>query len=291
MTDFSERKNTPLPEHQGALLELLREFDRVCRGLDIPYMLFAGTLLGAVRHKGFIPWDDDLDIILAREHYERFLREGESFLNGERFFLQKEFGAHWPMPFSKLRLNNTACIERYIPRDPLTHQGVYIDIFPLDDLCDRPFMRKVQFAASKVVIAQCLDRRGYLTDSFGKKLFMLVCRLLPRKAPGCIARGGDKNTQMVHCFFGAASKYEKSVFPRAWFSETAEMPFEDGVFTVPSAWDEILTTLYGDYMTPLPEGKRGVKVHAEFVDLNRSYEEYAGMQKTMTFKEYTRSIR
>ena len=66
--------------HQKALLTLLQEFDRVCKALDIPYVLFAGTMLGAVRHQGFIPWDDDLDVMMLRPDYERFLREAEALL-------------------------------------------------------------------------------------------------------------------------------------------------------------------------------------------------------------------
>lgn len=93
--------------HQQALHTLLVEFDRVCRALEIPYVLYAGTLLGAVRHQGFIPWDDDLDVLMLREDYDRFLREAPGVLDTETFFLQKEFSDHWPLFFSKLRLNGT----------------------------------------------------------------------------------------------------------------------------------------------------------------------------------------
>ena len=79
-----------LEEHQGALYELLLEFDRVCKKLGISYTLFSGTLLGAVRHKGFIPWDDDLDVAMLREDYEKFLKHCDDILNKEKFFLQKE---------------------------------------------------------------------------------------------------------------------------------------------------------------------------------------------------------
>ena len=96
---------------------------------------------------------------------------------------------------------------------------------------------------------------------------------------------------MVHSFFGAPSRYEKSVYPREWFTETVQLPFEDGHFPVSAHYDELLTTLYGDYMTPTPPEERGRKVHGEIVDLERSYSEYAGIQKKLTFDEYSRSIR
>lgn len=91
--------------------------------------------------------------------------------------------------------------------------------------------------------------------------------------------------------FGASSRYERSIYPREWFTETVLLPFEDGEFPVSAHYDELLTTLYGDYMTPTPVEKRGQKVHAEIVDLERSYTEYIGVQKQMKFKEYSRSIR
>ena len=105
--EHTEIIGATLSQHQQALRSLLEEFDRVCKKLNISYMLFAGTMLGAVRHQGFIPWDDDLDVIMLRRDYERFLKDAPTVLNEERFFLQKEFSEHWPLFFSKLRLNGT----------------------------------------------------------------------------------------------------------------------------------------------------------------------------------------
>lgn len=286
------KRDRNLCAHQRALLQMLHEVDRICRKYGIQYMLFAGTALGAVRHGGFIPWDDDIDVIMLRPEYERFLALAVDELDSNTYYLQREFSEHWPMFFAKLRKNGTACIERYIPRDPLTHQGIYIDIFPCDNLSDVPVKRRCQFLASKAVIAQSLYRRGYLTDNLGKKLAMQLSRCLSMKALWTYATDKAKNeSRMVHSFFGASSRYEKSTYPREWFTETTLLPFEDGVFPVSAYYDEMLTMLYGDYMTPTPVGQRGQKVHAEIVDLERSYTEYAGIQKQMEFKEYTRSIR
>lgn len=287
----AESGGTPLARYQRALFCLLREFDRVCRKYNIRYTLFAGTALGAVRHRGFIPWDDDVDVVLSRPEYERFLALAPGEL-GEEYYLQKEFSAHWPMFFSKLRKNNTTCLERYTPRDLACHQGIYIDIFPCDNLADGPLARRAQFAASKIVIAKALDRRGYDTDSRKKKLFIRLCRLLPGGGPiRFVRRDGDRGSRMVHTFFGGASRYEKNIYPRQWFQETVELPFEDGSFPVSAHYDELLTRLYGDYRTLPPPEARGRKVHGEFVDLERSYELYRGKRENMTFQEYSRSIR
>ena len=284
--------NANLRAHQLLLLEMLKEVDQICKKHDISYSLFAGSALGAIRHQGFIPWDDDLDIVMLRKDYERFLAIAETELDPEQYFLQKEFSEHWPMFFSKLRKNGTACIERQRPKDRLMHQGIYIDIFPCDNLSDRGFVRKLQFLASKIVIAKSLDRRGYLTDSRVKKAFIRVCRCLPQKPLWrFVIRRGDEKSEMVHTFFGGASRYEKNIYPRAWMENTIRVPFETGEYPVSQDYDALLTVLYGDYMTPLPEEERGCKVHGEIVDLEHSYEMYWGIQENMQFSEYTRSIR
>ena len=278
-------------DHQQALVVLLREFDRVCKALDIPYVLFAGTMLGAVRHRGFIPWDDDLDVMMLREDYDRFLREADTVLDREKFFLQKEFSAHWPMFFSKLRLNGTTCLEKYHPRDPEIHQGVYMDIFPCDAAFGSKTGRKLQFLASKVVIAKALDKRGYDTDSKMKKLFIAMCRVLPMKPFLALTRGGSRNSGVGHSFLGGASGYGKNVYPKRYFEERTEVEFEGGRYPVSAGYDPLLTILYGDYMRlPSPE-QRMCKQHAILIDLNRSYEAYRGYRDGMQFDVHTRSIR
>ena len=280
-----------LQAHQGVLLELLTEFDRICRENDIGYVLFAGSALGAVRHRGFIPWDDDLDVAMLRADYERFLQVAPGYL-GEKYYLQGEFSAHWPMFFSKLRKNNTACMERFVPRDEKLHQGIYMDIFPVDNLSDSVFVRKLQFAASKVVIAKGLGRRGYLTDSRGKKLFMAACRLVPMAPVHRLARQASKtDTRYVHTFFGAASRYEKNVFPRQWFTERKAVYFEGRAIPVSAFVHEMLTLIYGDYMTEPPQEQRQCKVHGVIVDTQNSYEQYLQQQKDMKVTQFARSIR
>lgn len=280
-----------LKRHQQVLLELLTEFDRICRKHDIGYVLFAGSALGAVRHQGFIPWDDDLDVAMLRADYERFLQVAATELKGN-YYLQGEFSNHWPMFFSKLRKNGTACMERFVPKDEAMHQGIYMDIFPVDNLSNSSMGRKLQFAASKVVIAKGLTRRGYLTDSLGKKVFMACCCLMPGSPARRLARlDKKKDTRQVHTFFGAASRYEKNVFPRSWFSERIEMPFEGGSFPVSAHWHEMLERMYGEYMVEPPEEDRRCKVHGVIVDPDRSYEHYLQQQKDMKVTEFARSIR
>ena len=280
-----------IQQHQRAILEILEEFDRICTQNAIPYSLFAGTLLGAVRHKGFIPWDEDLDVLMLRRDYEKFLNVANEYLDRRRFFLQAEFSEHWPMFFSKLRMNGTACLERYHPNDPECHQGIYIDIFPCDDAADSELLRRWQFLCSKVVIAKSLYARGYTAGSWKKKLFLVFCRGLPLRTFLRVCQKSRPSSKYVHTFFAAAKSYGKNVLPREWVSEKTLMEFEGKLYPCFAHADALLTCLYGEYMTPPPENERKCKEHAILVDVNHSYEEYAHYRDGMTFDVLTRSIR
>lgn len=279
-----------LREHQEACLVLLNEFDRVCKELNITYVLFAGTLLGAARHQGFIPWDDDLDVLMSRKDYEILISNADKFLDN-KFFLQREFSDHWPMFFSKLRLNGTTCLEKYHAKDKKEHHGIYIDIFPYDNAANTKFARKMQFLASKIVIAKSLDKRGYETASFIKKVFIIVCKLLPKRLFLKIAKSKNGDSKYVHTFFAASSDFEKNVFLRKHFEEKELMAFEGKEYFVPKLYDEILIKLYGNYMVLPSEEERSIKKHAIFVDTKNSYEVYSELHNDMKFLDRTESIR
>ncbi len=280
-----------LEEHQKAMYRLLVAFDEVCRKLNIQYFLFAGTLLGAARHQGFIPWDDDLDVLMLREDYERLMREAPTFFEKEDLFLQQEHSEHFPMFFSKLRINGTTCLEPYYPKDKMMHQGVYMDIFPCDNAYNSKIGRWIQFAASKVVIAKALDAEGYVTNSKLKKAVMCVSRCLPRAPFQRIVSGPKKQNKFVHSFLGGSSRMKHSVYPSEIFCESIELSFESGSFRCPQKYDVLLKILYGDYMAiPAPEDRK-CKKHAVLVDLKNSYEKYAEYRDNMRIEHSTRSIR
>ena len=291
-SELTQQGNTAtLSEHQAALRVLLRELDRVCKQLDIPYYLFAGTLLGAVRHRNLIPWDDDLDVVMLRWDYERFLKEAPELLDSSLFTLQAEGPPHWPMFFSKLRLNKTACLEPYHPKDPASHQGVYIDVFPCDNAYSGNLARRLQFYCSKVIIAKGLDARGYVTESKAKKLFMFMCRLLPRSPFHRVVRGPRKTGGFGHSLLGGASKYSRSVYPADCFASETLLPLGDEYYPCPVGSVQLLEILYGDYMRIPPESERACKKHAILVDLTRDHTCYKERWDGMTFETVTRSIR
>ncbi len=272
------------------LLELLHEFDRVCKKHNIPYVVFCGTALGAVRHKGFIPWDDDLDVSMLREDYERFLKVAPEELQ-EKYYLQAEFSKHWNMHFSKLRKNNTTFLEKFHPKDKKMHQGIYIDIFPCDNADDREWVRKLQFYSSRIALANTIYKRGYESNSRSKKMFMWFCSILPVKPFHRFAMGRKKNnSESVHTFLSCTSRYKKGVYKRTWFTETVEMDFEDMKVPVSAHYDELLTVLYNDYMTLPSEEDRKIKEHAILIDTEKDYSEYEGYRDGMKFDVLSRNI-
>lgn len=279
-----------LKEHQLVLLELLQEFDRICSKHNIPYLIFCGSAIGAVRHKGFVPWDDDLDVSMLRKDYERFLEVASSELR-EEYYLQAEFSEHWPMNFSKLRKNNTTCLEKYHPKDKKSHQGIYIDLFPCDNAYNKDWVRKLQFFASRVVVAKSLYKRGYETDSKLKKIFIQCCRLLPLKPFHRFAMGIDiKSSDYVHTFLACTSKYHKGVYKRIWFEEIVEMDFENMKVPVSAHYDAMLKSMYGDYMRIPSEEERKIKEHAILIDTEHNYTEYEHYRDGMTWDIHTRNI-
>lgn len=279
-----------LSKHQAVLIELLHEFDRVCRKYNIPYMVFCGSALGAVRHNGIIPWDDDLDVTMLRKDYECFLKVAPNDLK-EQYFLQSEGSEHWTMNFSKLRKNNTTYLEKFHPKDAKMHQGIYIDIFPCDNASDTKWIRKLQFYASRIALAKSLWKRGYETESKRKKIFMRLCCLLPAKPfLNFSMMKKEKNSWYVQTFLACTSRYKKGIYKRSWFTETIEMDFEDMKVPVSSHYDELLTTMYGDYMKLPSEGERKIKEHAILIDTERDYTEYEHYRDGMTFDVLSRNI-
>lgn len=279
-------------ELQKIQLSMLKDFDAVCQKHRISYQLFSGTALGAVRHKGFIPWDDDIDVVMLREDYERFFNSASKELDSNKYYVQREFSEHWPMFFSKLRLNGTTYIEKYHSHDARIHQGIYIDIFPCDNLSDSRLMQKLQYIASKIVIAKSLYARGYETNSTVKKCFMQFCRILPTEPFKrlCIRRN-DSSSLKVHTFFGGGKKFERSIYLREWFEQSVKMRFEDSEFPVSAHYDEMLRVMYGDYMVMPTLEQRVCKRHAAIVDINKPYTFHLEEQRNMKIEKYTESIR
>ncbi len=247
--------------HLNALLEA----DRLCKKHNIRYYLVTGTLLGAVRHKGFIPWDDDLDIGLLRPDYERFLQVAQTELS-DRFFLQTNAtDPEYFLCYAKIRVNGTRFVEESSQNCNI-HHGVYIDIFPLDNAPDQPALRRLHAFTTRL-LSTAVKAKSKMVVSKNRKGTGLVYNLLKiLTAPfrlGTLVKGMDKlmtisknNSSECIVNINSAYSYAKECVKRSYFESTVELDFEGYKMSCPAGWHGYLTDVYRDYMTPPPEDKR-----------------------------------
>lgn len=251
--------------HSCQLL-LATELKRICKKHNIKYFMIAGTLLGAVRHKGFIPWDDDMDFAIMRKDYSRFLNICKTEL-GDNFILQDIFSdSDYALPVAKLLLKGTKFTERNAVKNK-SQKGIFIDIFPFDSIPDGDEQRKKHNKSTYFLKRLFLAKQGYTIAEKGQILKSLVYFMLKilslfvskkyirSRLDNELRRYENENTKKVAAL-GGAYGYTKESVERKWFDETVELTFEDITLAAPKNYVDYLTYFYGDYMTPPPEDKR-----------------------------------
>lgn len=245
---------------QRVLTGFAKELDSFCADNGITYYLMGGTALGAMRHKGFIPWDDDFDIFMDRKNYLRFLSACKSKLDFNRYYLQCEDTEEWPLFFSKLRLNDTLYIEREDEVGKM-HTGLYIDVMCLHNTYTNKWMRYLQFVAARILSAMALSKRGYSTDSRMKRLALITARVLGhtpvRELLLKFVRLLDgRETEFVGHFFGRAP-FRNTSFPRRFLGTPRRVLFEGELLPVPSRIEDYLNMRFGpDHMKMPNQGTR-----------------------------------
>jgi lipopolysaccharide cholinephosphotransferase len=185
---------------QKVELEILLEFDGVCKENNIKYHLFAGTLLGAIRHNGFIPWDDDIDVCMLRGDFEKFLTIGQECLGKDYFLQTYETDKNYINQFAKIRKNNTIFLQRDVVGTDI-HQGFYIDIFPFDNVEPHTFVGKIQRNILNILrymtLCRLKEKVNKTKNSFDRyvKLFVhYFIKIIPKKPM-------DKVITKIACMF------------------------------------------------------------------------------------------
>ena len=250
---------TDLQHLQKVLLEIAKDLDRFCNDNDIVYYLVAGTALGAVRHKGFIPWDDDFDIAMDSTNYVKFLQIAHEKLDKSKYCIQEGY-VDWPMPFSKIRLLGTEYNESGKLEGSNNSHGIFIDIFPFENAPNNKFARLWQFLCGKLLLSYCLRRRGFESNSVSKKILLIISHLLDFKPLRLfvrkqVERYRNKETDYMGSF-GGNLKYKNIFFKKCDWAQTIRAPFEDTMFPIPAGYHNILKQQYGDYLTLPPESQR-----------------------------------
>lgn len=259
-------KKITLEEKKIVLLDILSAVDTFCKEHSIRYSMACGTMLGAVRHKGFIPWDDDLDIYLLRDDYKKLESEFPALLDGKYCFSSLSRTEGWHCAYGKICDDRTVSANTKAKRIPF---GINIDVYPIDDVPDgENEWNKYRVIQKKAV---CDVRNKTLSissqNSFKRNLRLIWDKLpclfqtreeLLSKLDRVAQLNNGKNHSM--CFECAQGLVQQHPFPKSLFSSIVNWPFEDRVFKGFKDADSYLRNGYGDYMKLPPEEKR-VLVH------------------------------
>lgn len=263
-------------ELQEKILEIAVYIDQICRDNQIEYCLMGGSALGAVRHGGFIPWDDDMDIFMTPENYARFREVFKASANLDKYYLQ-EWGAEADMVKSaKVRMNGTAYIESVFQKWDM-HHGVFVDIFILHNCPSGKIKQLYQCIWAKYIVMKGLAVRDYNRRGGVVSLVLSILRCFPDRmlvSSGLkhVYRYNWKDTVLC-CHFLGKAVFRKGIYKKRWFENCPYVQFENVMLKVPSDIDAYLSCRFGDYMK-LPS-KEGIQwgQHAQYWNTQKDYTE------------------
>lgn len=266
---FNEDKT--IAAAQKVMLEILIEIHRICEENKITYWLEAGTLLGAVRHKGFIPWDDDCDVAMPRKDYEKFLKIAQEKLPDNMFLQTKKTDPEYPIPWAKIRKNGTTLIETGENGKENYHHGIFVDIFPYDYYESAEIIRKLQWARRTKD-----EKNKYPKGSLKRILFGLYANILlyipihniERKRKYLAEHYAEFTAETCKNFTYFAESgyvYETKVDDILPVKLATEI-FEGKTFYIPNKSRQLLEVMYGKNFMKLPPLKYR-KTHAKIIEL------------------------
>lgn len=271
-------QNVKLEDIWNVELEILDEIDRLCRENGLRYSLAYGTLLGAIRHHGFIPWDDDIDIMMPREDYDRLKSIwGEKAKDGF-IYMDETMYRDYANNFAKVRKDHTTFLQFENERTCSYHTGFFVDIFPADRLAPGRIARKVQYAEFALNL---LYNRSYTSGANGarhyaeKFLLGVVPKRSHQKLSNALGRhsrrwNDDSSAQIVFANDPTAlTRY----YPPDLFDHLIRVPFQGKEYSVFREYDAVLRLRYGDYMQLPPEEERVWRHHPIIVDFEKNYNE------------------
>lgn len=265
-------------EVQNKILDVMKYIDKICRENGITYFIMGGTALGAVRHGGFIPWDDDLDIFMTPDQYRRFktiFEENKSDL----FVIQEWRTSKKYLEYAKVRMNGTTFIEEVFKDRKDIHQGIYVDIMILHKVPKNYFIQKLVYFESKFVTLYALSQRNWRPKTKGqavilKLLKILPCKLMTEVAYHRIYKYDGMKNGFMYCYWITPAKFRNGLFDASFFSEPVDILFEDTMLLGSKKIKEYLNYRYGDYLKLPSEKARKAAVHAYLWDVNKDYKEY-----------------
>lgn len=256
---MKNQRDVPLEKVHEELLVLLLSLDKICRESSIRYYITAGTLLGAVREGGFIPWDDDCDIVMPRRDFRRFVKIMRKVHSEIYYFQDRKSERKYPFAFAKMRSRRVAARERGEVWKELG-DGCYVDIFPLDRCPENPRRAKRFFKLTELLTSVILSKSGGKCGyaKRGARLVFSILSLFPLfalhflRAAVRIYYSATSSGGRLATVYGSYG-YPRETYRAEWFSRTTTLSFEGDKFPAPIGYRELLTNMYGDYMTPPSE--------------------------------------
>ena len=272
------KRTQSVKDVQRKILDVMRFIDGVCRKNGIEYYIMGGTALGAVRHGGFIPWDDDLDIFMTPAEYEKFKAAFEKEA-GEGFVLQEWRTTPRYLEYAKVRMNGTTFIENAFRDRADMHHGIYVDIMILHKVPKNRFVQKMVYYESKFCVLCGLFERNWKPKSKKQALCLSLLKILPRKlmvklAYRRIYKYDGRRDDFMYCYWITPAKFESGLFDKSFFEKCVDIPFEDTFLLGSERIKEYLSYRYGDYMKLPSEEQRMASVHAAIYDTEKDYREY-----------------
>ncbi len=263
---------------QIKILDTMKYIDAVCRKNSIVYYIMGGTALGAVRHGGFIPWDDDLDIFMTPQEYAKFKAAMEKDPN-PNFVIQEWRTSENYLEYAKVRMNGTTFIEDCFKDRKDMHHGIYVDIMMLHKVPTSSFMQKMVYYECKFVTLYALSQRNWKPKTKGqafvlKSLKFLPCQWMAKKCYQHIYKYEDRTEDFMYCYWITPAKFRAGLFEPKFFDEPINVPFEDTMLMGSKYIKEYLAYRYGNYMKLPSEEQQKAAVHAMIFDTEKDYHEY-----------------
>ncbi len=280
-TEYHERE-TSLADVHKVLLEMMKTLTAVFENHGLRYALYCGTLLGAIRHGGFIPWDDDADIVMPLKDYRRFLRIAAKELPEDYVLQTPENSVTYINPWAKVYKAGTTMLLRSRAVYNM-NWGLSVDIYPMIGGPSASWLRSAQQFLIKVarglLAADYLHATGYSEREYVSAIKRI--RRIPRPIRRAVARFLLRLTMQPPERSRRIGSIDSADFclkyDRAWWDRTTTAVFEDAEFVIPAEYDRVLAVMYGDYMTPPPKAlqySHGFGSRDLIYDIHKDYQEY-----------------